>query len=139
MISEFIDNTKYQTGHWIDLNNDGLDDLLIARSTNEDNTGELMWFEQPASDPLNGQKWVEHKITDGPDVFTTINELPEYSDEVVVWAAYDTEVAVIRVSKIDGSLVEKRVIDNDTIMLGGVKVSRAYALTMVDLNGDGSR
>ena len=56
-----------------------------------------------------------------------------------MWAAYDTEVAVIRVSKTDGSLVEKRVIDNDTIMLGGVKVSRAYALTLVDLNGDGTR
>ena len=45
MISEFIDNTKYQTGHWIDLNNDGLEDLLIARSTSEDFSGELMWFE----------------------------------------------------------------------------------------------
>ena len=56
-----------------------------------------------------------------------------------MWAAYDTEVAVIRVSKIDGSLKGKRVIDNDTIMLGGVKVSRAYALTLVDLNGDGGR
>ena len=44
-ITQFIDNTKYQTGHWIDMNNDGLEDLLIARSTNEEGTGELMWLE----------------------------------------------------------------------------------------------
>lgn len=138
-ITQFIDNTKYQTGHWIDMNNDGLEDLLIARSTNEEGTGELMWLEQPASGALDGDEWTEHKITDGPDVYTTYDVLAEYQDQIVVWAAYDNEIAAIRVSTLDGSLVETRVIDNNSIKLDGSKVTAAYSLTMVDLNGDGDR
>ena len=88
------------------MNNDGLEDLLIARSTNEEGTGELMWLEQPASGALDGDEWTEHYITDGPDVYTTYDVLAEYPDEIVVWAAYDNEIAAIRVSTLDGSFVE---------------------------------
>jgi len=81
-----INNTWYHTGHWIDMNGDGRKDLLIARSNGKKNGGELVWLEHPAEGAFDGE-WTDHKICDGPDVFTSINVLPEYPDEVVVWAS----------------------------------------------------
>ena len=44
-ITPELDNIWYHTGHWYDMNDDGLKDLLIARTNSEVDGGELMWFE----------------------------------------------------------------------------------------------
>ena len=49
----------YHTAQWIDLNGDGKLDLVTARATTPlvgSGSGELLWLEQPASDPVtNGE------------------------------------------------------------------------------------
>jgi len=127
-LTRFIDNYWYHTGHWIDLDGDGLKDLLIARTNSKPGGGELCWFKQPATNALDGAEWVETVITQGPDVFTSIDVMAAYPNEIVVWAPqfFDETLAVYRVSTTDGSLVAKRVIDDNTIKLGGSEVKRAY-------------
>jgi len=68
------------------MNGDGRKDLLIARSNGKKNGGELVWLEHPAEGAFDGE-WTDHKICDGPDVFTSIDVLPQYPNEVVVWAS----------------------------------------------------
>jgi len=64
-----------------------------------------------------------------------------YPGEVIVWAAqfFDESLAVYRVSLTDGSLVDSRLIDSNTIKLDGSETKRTYSVKVVDLNGDGNR
>jgi hypothetical protein len=123
------------------LNGDGRKDLLIARTNSQKGGGELVWFEHPAADALDGATWPEHVITTGPHVDTYIETLASYPGEVVVWAAqfFDESLAVYRVSLTDGTLVDSRVIDSNTIKLDGSETKRTYSVKVVDLNGDGNR
>jgi hypothetical protein len=68
------------------MNGNGRKDLLIARSNARVGGGQLIWLENPAEGALDGQ-WTEHVICEGPDVFTTIDVLPQYPNEIVVWAS----------------------------------------------------
>ena len=115
------------------MNGDGRKDLLIARSNGRKHGGELVWLEHPAEGALDGE-WTDHKICDGPDVFTSIDVLPQYPNEVVVWASqyFDEALAVYRVSTEDGTLVAQKTIDDTTIL-------HAYSAKLVDLNGDGQK
>jgi len=141
-LTRFIDNVFYHTGHWIDMNQDGRKDLLIARAsaTKDKNAGELVWLEHPAEGALDGE-WKEHVICTGPDVYTSVDVLPQYPDEIVVWASefFDESLGVYRVSTKDGTLVESRIIDSPDIQLGGSSLHRAYSVQLVDLNGDGKK
>lgn len=125
------------------MNQDGRKDLLIARASakREKNGGELVWLEHPAEGALDGGEWTEHVICKGPDVFTSVDVLPQYPDEIVVWASefFDESLGVYRVSTKDGSLVESRKIDSPDIKLGGSELHRAYSVQFVDLNGDGKK
>jgi len=134
-----MNNTRYQSGHWIDLNGDGRKDLLTARTDNSAENSYLVWLEHPATGDLDDAEWTEHVITQGPDVQTFIYELPAYPGELVVFAPLSqaATMAVYIVSLTDGTLVDSRVIDDDTIKLGGTGVSKPYASKLVDLNGDG--
>jgi len=55
-----------------------------------------------------------------------------YPNEIVVWATEfkDERLAFYRVSTTDGTLIDKRIIDDQNIR-------RAYSCQLVDLNGDG--
>jgi hypothetical protein len=87
-LTKHISDKFYHTGHWIDMNQDGRKDLLIARadSKRRTNGGELVWLEHPAEGALDGE-WVEHVICNGPDVYTSVDVLPQYPNEIVVWAS----------------------------------------------------
>jgi len=71
------------------MNDDGRKDLLIARASAKRRMGggELIWLEHPAEGALDGAEWTEHVICNGPDVYTAVDVLPEYDDEIVVWAS----------------------------------------------------
>lgn len=119
----------YHTGHWIDMNGDGLKDLLIARTNSEVDGGELMWFEQPASGALDDIEWTPHLITTGPDVYTSVEDLG--GNEILVWAAifFSEEVGVYKISTASGSpgdLLNSRIFDSNDIKLGGVEPKRSY-------------
>lgn len=124
----------FHSGHWVDMNGDGLKDILIARSNGEAGGGKLLWLENPGDAALDGGEWTQHHIVDGPDVFTSIDFLPQYPGEVIVWASqyFDEALGVYRVSLTDGSLVDKRIIDD-------TEIKHAYAAELVDLNGDGKK
>jgi len=72
-------------GEWIDLNGDGRKDFLTARSNAKAGEGELVWFEHP-EDGLNTTPWTEHVVTKGPDVGIEVDVLPDFKNEVVVFA-----------------------------------------------------
>jgi len=131
-ISPDKDDYFYHMGKWIDMNGDGRKDFITARSNAKAGEGELVWFEHPEGG-LAEFPWAEHVVTNGPDVGILIEELPEYPNEIVIWATqfFDETVAIYRVSLQDGTLVDSRIIDDTTIL-------SAYSATRVDLNGDGT-
>ena len=131
-LTKAINNYWYHTGHWVDMNGNGRKDLLIARTNYTHGGGRLVWLEHPEEGALDGREWEEHVICEGPDVFTSVSELPQYPGEIIVWATEfrDERLAFYRISKTDGTLVDKRVIDDQNI-------HRAYSAQLVDLNGDG--
>ena len=132
-ITEEKKDLWFHSGHWVDMNGDGLKDLLIARSNSEKNGGVLLWLENPGETALDGTEWEQHHIADGPDVYTSIDFLPQYPGEVIVWASqfFDEKLGVYRVSLTDGKLIDSKIIDDD--------IGSAYAADLVDLNGDGKK
>ena len=65
---------------WHDMNNDGLLDVVTARTNDPlfigKPSGQLLWLEQPKSDPLTNVPWNEHLLAEGPEtVFMHIHRL----------------------------------------------------------------
>lgn len=120
----------YHMGEWVDLNGDGRKDFLTARSNAKENGGQLVWFEHP-EEGISGE-WTEHVVCSGPDVGIKVLSLPQYKNEVVVFAAefFNEKVSFYRVSTETGELVDYRIIDETDIL-------SAYSVTYADINGDG--
>ena len=118
-------------GEWVDMNNDGRLDFVTARSNAKAGGGELVWFEHPA-EGLTDATWTEHVVTSGPDVGIQVVRVPQYKNEIVVFAAefFNEKVSFYRVSTKTGELVDSRVIDTT--------IGSAYSVTYADLNNDGS-
>ena len=121
----------YHMGEWVDMNGDGRKDFLTARSNAKANGGELVWFEHPAAG-LTSATWTEHVVSSGPDVGIQVVSVPQFKNEVVVFAAefFNQKVSFYRVSTLDGSLVASREID-------ATEIQSAYSVTYVDINNDG--
>ena len=133
-LAEDIEDYWYHKGHWVDMNGDGLKDLLIPRSNYQPGGGRLIWLENPGETALSDDKpWKEHMICEGPGVETSIDFLPQYPNEVIVWAAIarDEKLGFYRVSTVDGTLVDSRIIIEDR--------GRMKSVQTVDLNGDGQK
>ena len=96
------------------MNGNGRKDLLIARTNYTNGGGRLIWLEHPEEGALDGREWEEHVICEGPDVFTSVSQSPMFPNEIVVWATEfkDERVAFYRVSTTDGTLIDKRIIDD---------------------------
>ena len=101
-------------GYWVDLNGDGRKDFVTARSNAKAGEGELLWLEHPAEGLDSTEKWTEHVLGNIADVSIEVQELPEYPDEIVVFAAhfFDEAIRMHRVSKTDGSLIQSKTIDD---------------------------
>ena len=124
----------YHMGVWVDLNGDGRKDFVTARSNASAGKGELLWLEHPVDGLDSTEKWTEHVLGNFADVSFQVQELPEFPDEVVIFAAqfFDKALSMHRVSKKDGSLIQSKTIDDSDIR-------SAYNVSMVDLNNDGNR
>jgi len=120
-------------GYWVDLNGDGRKDLITARSNAKAGKGELLWLEHPEGGLDSGEYWTEHVLGDMADVIFEVDTINQYEDEVVLFAAqfFDEAISMHRISTLDGSLVQSKVIDDELIL-------SAYGVSMVDLNGDGN-
>ena len=124
------------------MNGDGRKDVLIARKKKSMDAGQLVWFEHPATGALEDIEWTEHIITEGPDVFTAIEDLG--GNELQVWASqfYSKNVAVYKISTASGTagdVLNSRVFDSADIALNGQAPLGGYQVTVVDLNGDGNK
>ena len=60
--------------------------------------------------------------------------MENYPNEIIVWSAESRSerIALYRVSTVDGTFIDSRVIDDDNF-------GRAYSVKVVELNGDGKK
>jgi len=89
----------YHQAHFVDMDGDGLLDVLTARCEYSvwpwaKKRGELVWLKHPAQNPLGGQPWEEHELAPGPDFLFCVHPdssklalvAPEFiSGKVVYW------------------------------------------------------
>jgi len=124
----------YHKGDLIDMNGDGLLDIVTARCAYSvepwnPKSGKLVWLEHPASLAFDGKPWTEHVMQDGPDFLFTI--APE-NVSGAEFGACAAEFIGERLTYVHGS--EKngystRVLDAD--------LGPGFGCLWVDLNGDG--
>ncbi len=125
----------YDMAQWKDVNEDGKMDIVTARATKPiiGNTGgELLWLEQPQSDPLGSVPWKEHVLTSGPDVGFTVADLQagDHQFEVFATEFFSKRLTLFTISTKNASVSSSRDIDTE--------IGPAYAVSVVDLNSDGS-
>jgi hypothetical protein len=137
---------------WVDMNGDGRLDVLTARATKPilgAEGGELVWLEQPSSDPWTTSPWQEHVISSGkagdftPDVFFELMDITGDGVPEVLYASFFTggsfgfltstcvEGGTVGPSSWDPTqgCVKHVVVDNST--------GPAFGLWLNDLNNDG--
>lgn len=125
----------YHMTLWYDINGDGLIDCLTARAivpiVYGNRRGQLLWLEHPASNALSNNPWKEHILTDGPDVFFKLVNLPGLKQPAVLAAQFFTSKLALYWT--DGSWatspVQSRVID--------ASIGPPFDISIVDLNADG--
>ena len=116
------------------MNGDGRLDYLTSRSNGKAGDGELVWLEHPENGIDEDKPWKLHHLTNGPSTWMRTNVLENYPNEIIVWTAefWNERIALYRVSTVDGSFIDSRIIDDDNF-------GSAYSIQMVDLNGDGKK
>lgn len=122
---------------WRDMNGDGLLDVVTARVNDPilfgKPLGQLIWLEQPKSDPLNNVPWTEHILTDGPETVFVLIDLDPSDDQYEVFAAqfFTKHLGLYVFGAGNNSLIYSRYLDET--------IGPAYMVELVDLNNDGSR
>jgi len=116
------------------MNGDGRIDYLASRSNGKAGEGELIWLEHPENGIDEDKPWKLHYLANGPSSWIRTNVLENYPNEIIVWAAefWNERIALYRVSTVDGTFIDSRIIDDDHF-------GSAYSVKMVDLNGDGKK
>ena len=144
--NKFFDGWFYHIAHFVDMNGDGRKDIVTARATKPilgTQSGEFLWLEQPASDPLSGP-WKEHVICSGklsPDVFFQPYDIDGDGQDEFLFASFFT-FGGFGVLSSSGSGAGRW--DNSTgqvtttIVDSGLPVLNGFAVEVVDLNGDGN-
>ena len=126
----------YHMVAWRDMNGDGLLDAVTARTISPlfgKAAGQLLWLEQPKTDPLKNVPWTEHALTDGPETVFILTDLnPSDSQYEVIAPQFFTEhLALYAFGTENNSLIYSRYLDKN--------IGPAYSAEIVDLNNDGSR
>lgn len=125
----------YHTVEWRDMNGDGKLDAITARGTKPllgKSGGELLWLEQPATNPFTAVPWKEHILATGPDIGITTADLHQGDDQFEVFAAefFAQRLSVLSVSTKNATVIASRDIDTG--------IGPPFYVSVVDLNMDGS-
>lgn len=126
----------YHKAVWRDMNEDGLLDIVTARVDHPligKPSGQLLWLEQPKSNPLDNVPWTEHSLAGGPEtVFVLTNLDPNDNQYEIIAPQFFTEHLGIYVfdSK-NNTLLHSRYIDES--------IGPAYMVQIADLNNDGAK
>ena len=125
----------YHMTRWRDMNGDGKLDLITARATKPiigSAGGQLLWLEQPQTDPLKNVPWEEHVLADGPDIIFTVADLDPADNVFEVFAAefFSQKLSVLTISSTNSTVIGSRDID--------VTIGPADCVSVVDLNADGT-
>lgn len=106
----------YHYVQWRDMNNDGRLDIITARANKGlfSSTAELLWLEQPASNPLGGAKWKEHTLVSGPSApdvkFLLLNDTG--SSFYLVSANFFSSLLVLyEIDGLNGNVIANRTLD----------------------------
>jgi len=124
----------------LDVDGDGLEDVITARATKPivgRSGGELMWYKQPDSNPLNGG-WKGEVITNGPDVyFRLLDHDNDASTAPAIIAAefFSTQLTIYYTTEkywanANSKSIKKQVIDTT--------IGPVFDIQIVDLNNDGN-
>merc|ERR1711865_874421 len=125
----------YHLGSLIDMNGDGKLDVLTSRCHYDaipvpwagKKQGFLVWLEQPASDPLNGQPWVEHVLTEGP----AFQFAPQPDNTLANFGVAAAEY-------IDQKLAYYYIEQNKTVSrVVDAELGPGFGVVWADVNGDG--
>ena len=137
-----IELTKPKNEWWYgqvvfrDMNLDGKMDIITARATKPilvgHTAGQLLWLEQPSSNPLENVPWKEHILADGPDVNFLVTDLVHGDDQFEIFATefFAKRLTLLTIEATTASVTNKRDIDTT--------IGSAYTASLVDLNNDGS-
>jgi len=123
----------YHMVEWRDINKDGRMDIITARakSSGGDFAGELLWFEQPASNPV-GVAWKKTLLADGPDVLFAIADFDEGDDIIQLYAAQFFSSSLKLYDIKEGS--NPKVVDSVEIF----PLPSPYDIKITDLDRDGN-
>jgi len=130
-ISKDMSGWFYHQAHFVDMDGDGLLDVLTARCEYAvwpwaKKRGELVWLKQPAKDALAGPPWEEHELGPGPDFLFCVH--PNSSRLALVAPEFVSGRVVYWFMQQNGTM-SSRLLD-DTIGPG-------FSCSWTDLNADG--
>jgi len=123
----------YHFGYLVDMNGDGLQDIVTSRCQFgvlpiSHKQGELVWLEQPAAEPLSGKAWKEHTLTPGPDFLFCVHPNSKDAATLALVAPEYLEQKVVYYYMKDG-VMQSRVLDEQS--------GPGFACSWADLNNDG--
>lgn len=132
----------YHTAFWMDMDGDGLDDVVTARATKPilgTQSGQFVWLKQPASDPLSQLPWQETQLASGsgsPDVFFEPCDLNGDGQTEFVYASFFTGAGLGLAWKDPSATAWTP--DSFHMMSIDDSIAPAFAVEVVDMNGDGN-
>ena len=125
----------YHKVEWRDINGDGRLDAITARGTKPifgKSGGELLWLEQPPTNPLTAVPWKEHVLTTGPDIGFATVDFQQGDDQFELFATefFAQRLSVLTISTKNATVTASRDIDT--------KLGPPFYVSVVDLNMDGT-
>jgi len=127
----------YHRVRWHDVNGDGLLDIITARATKPligSGSGELIWYQQPASDPLSGP-WAVNHLADGPDFLFELLDVNNDGVPEVAAAEFFGEKLTLTYSTSgnwnDPSSIKQTVID--------ANIGSGFDVRILDISADGKQ
>merc|ERR1719206_243752 len=128
----------YHNSTMLDMNGDGLKDILVAQTCQEighKEVGTLLWLQQPKTGVTAEHSWVSHELVSGPDILietTVIN-----SSTVIIYAAqFFSEKLAYYYVRIG---VEEPLVLNKNGIVIDDSIGAVYDVKVVDIMKDGRK